>query len=77
MKKEIAKYPNFYAIDPNQAICKGNDCNILLENLTPVFQDGLHYSIDGSRKVVEYILSQMGINGIRLVKKNNINIDEI
>ncbi len=69
LKQEIAKYPNLYAIDPNQAICKGNDCNILLEDLTPVFQDGLHYSIDGSRKVVEYILTQMGIQKIQLVKE--------
>lgn len=61
LQTEISKYPNFHAIDPNKAICRGQNCTILLENLTPVFQDGLHYSIDGSRKVVEYILKEMNV----------------
>lgn len=62
LRQEIEKYPNFHAIDPNRAICKGQNCTILLENLTPVFQDGLHYSIDGSRKVVGYILEEMNVD---------------
>lgn len=71
LRTEIAKYPNFHAIDPNKAICKGQNCTILLENLTPVFQDGLHYSIDGSRKVVEYILKEMDVQSpISLVNKD-------
>lgn len=71
LKAEIEKYPGFHAIDPNNAICRGQNCTILLENLTPVFQDGLHYSIDGSRKVVEYILGEMGIKSpITLVDRN-------
>lgn len=70
LQAEIAKYPNFHAIDPNKAICKGQNCTILLENLTPVFQDGLHYSIDGSRNVVKYILKEMNVQSpISLVER--------
>ena len=48
-------------LDPNDAICIDGNCELLVGQAIPVFQDGLHYSWAGSIKVVSYLLSQIGV----------------
>ena len=48
-------------LDPNDAICIDGNCELLVGQYIPVFQDGLHYSWAGSIKVVSYLLSQIGV----------------
>ncbi|MDT3663878.1 MAG: hypothetical protein ROM54_10275, partial [Anaerobiospirillum sp.] len=48
-------------LDPNDAICIEGNCELLVGQYIPVFQDGLHYSWAGSIKVVSYLLSQIGV----------------
>lgn len=53
--------PSFYFVDPNEAICVEQSCDLLIDNVLPVYQDGLHYSWAGSVKVLSYLLVKMGL----------------
>lgn len=59
---QISKYDNFIAIDPNVPYCNGTNCRVVLDNNLPVYQDGLHYSIIGSKEVVSHILSVINLD---------------
>lgn len=61
-------------LDPSDAICSGDLCEVLVGAYVPVFQDGLHYSWGGSVKVMSYILSQIGVpqGRIRLLFEDEI-----
>lgn len=61
LEREIKKYPNFTYLNPNEALCVGTDCELLVDGVLPVYQDGLHYSWAGSVKVVSYLLFRMGL----------------
>lgn len=66
LEREVQQYPNFTYLDPNEALCSGNDCELLVDGVLPVYQDGLHYSWAGSVKVVSYLLFRMGLPQGRL-----------
>lgn len=61
-------------LDPSDAICSDDLCEVLVGAYVPVFQDGLHYSWGGSVKVMSYILSQIGVpqGRVRLLFEDEI-----
>ncbi|WP_435945770.1 acyltransferase family protein [Dryocola sp. BD586] len=52
------KYSKVYFIDPREALCYGNSCNVII-NGKPVYTDYGHLSKTGSTLVGEYIFSKM------------------
>ncbi len=73
--KETAKaYKNIKVINPNDAICDDTNCQIMTDDFVPIYQDGLHYSIAGSKKVVSYILKEMDF--VRTSRHENQTFNE-
>lgn len=66
LQSMVQQFPNFEYLDPNAALCVEQECDLLIDGILPIYQDGLHYSWAGSVKVMSYLLLKMGLPQGRL-----------
>ncbi|ENG3799896.1 acyltransferase family protein [Proteus mirabilis] len=59
LKKLETLYNNVTIIDPNDVLCKENECILLDKDGEPIYSDSSHLSIFGANIVVEYILKKI------------------
>lgn len=78
LEQEVSRYPHFTYLDPNDALCVDGECEMMVDKVIPVYQDGLHYSWAGSIKVVSYFLFRMGVEQgqVRVEFEDAFSVDD-